>query len=54
MKKKYNIMDKSEMPDISRFDPVALSIGLKPDEVCKIVRSSKTSIQSNYYRICSQ
>lgn len=52
--KKYNIMDKSEMPDISRFDPVALSIGLKPDEVCKIVRSSKTSIQSNYYRICSQ
>lgn len=52
--KKYNIMDKSEMPDISRFDPVALSIGLKPDEVCKIVRSSKTAIQSNYYRICSQ
>lgn len=52
--KKYNIMNKSEMPDISRFDPVALSIGLKPDEVCKIVRSSKTSIQSNYYRICSQ
>ena len=52
--KKYNIMNKSEMPGISRFDPVALSIGLKPDEVCKIVRSSKTSIQSNYYRICSQ
>ena len=54
MMKKYNIMDKSEMPDISRFDPVALSIGLRPDEVCKIVRSSKTAIQSNYYRICSQ
>lgn len=52
--KKYNIMDKSEMPDISRFDPVALSIGLRPDEVCKIVRSSKTAIQSIYYRICSQ
>ena len=52
--KKYNIMNKSEMPDISRFDPVALSIGLRPDEVCKIIRSSKTSIQSIYYRICSQ
>jgi DNA-directed RNA polymerase subunit H (RpoH/RPB5) len=52
--KKYNIMNKSEMPNISRFDPVALSIGLRPNEVCKIIRTSKTSIQSNYYRICSQ
>ena len=51
---KYNIMDKSQMPDISRFDPVALAIGLRPGEICKIERTSKTSIQSNYYRICSQ
>jgi len=54
MMKKYNIMDKSQMPDISRFDPVALSIGLRPNEICKIIRTSKTSIQSIYYRICSQ
>ena len=52
--KKYNIMDESQMPNISRFDPVALAIGLKPDQVCKILRTSKTAIQSNYYRICSQ
>jgi DNA-directed RNA polymerase subunit H (RpoH/RPB5) len=52
--KKYNIMNTSEMPDISRFDPVALSIGLRPTEVCKILRTSKTAIQSFYYRICSQ
>jgi len=52
--KKYNIMNVSEMPDISRFDPVALSIGLRPTEVCKILRTSKTAIQSFYYRICSQ
>jgi DNA-directed RNA polymerase subunit H (RpoH/RPB5) len=51
---KYNIMDKSQMPDISRFDPVALAIGLRPGDICKIERTSKTSIQSNYYRICSQ
>jgi len=52
--KKFNIMNTSEMPDISRFDPVALSIGLRPTEVCKILRTSKTAIQSFYYRICSQ
>ena len=52
--KKYNIMETSQMPNISRFDPVALAIGLKPEQVCKILRTSKTAIQSNYYRICSQ
>lgn len=52
--KKYNIVNTSQMPNISRFDPVALSIGLKPNQICKIVRSSKTAIESNYYRICSQ
>lgn len=52
--KKYNIMDPSQMPDISRFDPVALAIGLRPGEICKITRTSQTAIQSFYYRICSQ
>jgi len=50
--KKYNITDKSQFPDISRFDPVARVIGLRPGQVCHIIRPSKTSIQSNYYRIC--
>jgi len=50
--KKYNITDKIQFPDISRFDPVARVIGLRPGQVCNIIRPSKTSIQSNYYRIC--
>lgn len=50
--KKYNITDKSQFPDISRFDPVARIIGLRPGQVCNIVRSSKTAIEANYYRIC--
>jgi DNA-directed RNA polymerase subunit H (RpoH/RPB5) len=50
--KKYNISNKKEFPDISRFDPVARAICLRPGEVCKIIRSSKTSITTNYYRIC--
>lgn len=50
--KKYNITDKIQFPDISRFDPVAKVIGLRPGQVCRIIRPSKTSILTNYYRIC--
>ena len=49
---KYNITDKSLFPDISRFDPVARVIGLRPGQVCHIVRPSKTAIEANYYRVC--
>jgi len=49
---KYNITDKVQFPDISRFDPVARAIGLRPGQVCHIIRPSKTSITTDYYRIC--
>ena len=49
----YNIVDDSQFPKISRFDPVAMAIGIRPEELCKIIRPSKTAIESNYYRICS-
>jgi len=51
--KKYNITKRSQFPKISRFDPVSRVIGLRPDQVCEIVRSSKTAIKSYYYRICT-
>ena len=50
--KKYNISSLAEFPDISRFDPVARVIGLRPGKVCHIVRSSKTSVTADYYRVC--
>lgn len=50
--KKYNIKNKVEFPDISRFDPVARVIGLRPGDVCKIIRPSKTAITTEYYRVC--
>jgi len=51
--KRYNIMNKTLFPNISRFDPVARVIGLRPGQVCEIIRPSKTSIESKYYRICT-
>jgi DNA-directed RNA polymerase subunit H len=52
---KYNIHEDSkfeQLPTISRFDPVAVAIGLKPGIICEIIRPSKTAIQTKYYRIC--
>lgn len=49
---KYKITNVKQFPEISRFDPVASIIGLKPGELCKIIRPSTTSIKSNYYRLC--
>ena len=50
--KKFNIVDDN-IPEISRFDPVAQVIGIRPGEYCEITRGSKTSITSLFYRICS-
>ncbi len=54
MMKKYNVGDKSQLPDISRYDPVALAIGMRPGDVCKIDRPSKSAVHSTYYRVCVQ
>jgi DNA-directed RNA polymerase subunit H len=54
MKQKYNIKNDLEIPEISRFDPVAMAIGMRPGDICKIVRPSKTAITADYYRLCSQ
>ena len=52
IKKKYNIVDDSNFPEISRFDPAAMAIGLKPGEICEILRNSKTAVIGIYYRYC--
>lgn len=49
---KHNILKISEFPDINRFDPVAIAIGIRPGKVCEITRPSKTSIEGMYYRVC--
>jgi DNA-directed RNA polymerase subunit H (RpoH/RPB5) len=53
IKKKYNIMTDKQMPDISRFSPVAQLIGIRPGDICRIVRPSKTAIETEFYRICT-
>ena len=52
IKNKYNIMNDNEFPELERFDPVAQAIGIRPGQVCEIIRPSKTAISAPYYRIC--
>ena len=52
IKDNYNITQDSQFPEISRFDPVAQAIGMRPGEVCEIIRGSKTAIMTKYYRLC--
>ena len=53
IRQKYNIMTDKQMPDISRFSPVAQLIGIRPGDICRIIRPSKTAIQTEFYRICT-
>ena len=50
---KYKITNPiQQLPNISRFDPVARAICLRPEQICHIIRPSKTAINSDYYRVC--
>lgn len=53
IKQQYNIVNDSEFPTISRFDPVSQVLGIRPGEIFEIERSSKTAIKNKFYRICS-
>lgn len=52
MKERFNITSNDQMPELSRFDPVASAILLPPDRVCKILRPNVSTIVDTYYRFC--
>ena len=52
VKKRFNILNDTKIPDMSRFSPVSQVIGIRPGEFCKVIRPSKTSIKSEFYRVC--
>ena len=52
LKKRYNIDDMKKLPEISRFDPLARAICLRPGQVCRFMRNSPTCMETPYYRLC--
>lgn len=51
-RKQYNILNDTQIPTISYFDPVSLVMCIRPGNIVKIERYSRTSIDAIYYRIC--
>ena len=52
LKKNFNLNNRFQLPIISRKDIIAKYIGLKPGEICKIVRPSITSGEYTTWRCC--
>jgi len=52
LKNKYNILNDSQIPDISYFSPVSLVMGFRPGDLIHIKRKSRTAIETDFYRIC--
>jgi DNA-directed RNA polymerase I, II, and III subunit RPABC1 len=52
-KTKFNIQSNAELPSINRYDAVASILCMRPTQICKIIRKSRTSLESEYYRICN-
>jgi len=52
LKKKYKMESVSQLPEISRFDPQALAICMRPGQVVKFERESLTALKYDYYRVC--
>lgn len=49
-----HINNTSNLPKILESDPVAMFIGLRPGDLCKITRPSKSSGKHTFYRYCIQ
>ncbi len=43
---------KINMPNIQKADPIAKYYGMKPNDICKIIRSSTLTAEVPFYRIC--
>ena len=52
LKEKYHLKNVKELPEISRFDPMALAICLRPGQICTFDRKSPTALVTEYFRIC--
>jgi DNA-directed RNA polymerase subunit H (RpoH/RPB5) len=50
--KQFHLKNIQQLPEISRFDPLALAICLRPGQVCKFERKSQTALHTDYYRVC--
>jgi DNA-directed RNA polymerase subunit H (RpoH/RPB5) len=47
-----NLKDLTQLPEMSRFDPLALATCMRPRQVCRLRRISTSAYEYDYYRVC--
>ena len=52
VKKKFHVEYVAKFPEISRFDPQALALCLRPGDVIKLQRKSNSALYYIHYRTC--
>lgn len=50
--KSLDIKSETQLPQISKVDPVAKFLGMKTNDICRIIRTSETAGKTLYYRLC--
>ena len=49
---KYFVSDLQQLPTISRYDPLASLLGMRPAQICKFERDSVAALTLDFYRVC--
>jgi DNA-directed RNA polymerase subunit H (RpoH/RPB5) len=49
---RLQVKSLDQLPEISRFDPQAMAIGMRPSQICRFNRDSLTALSCDYYRVC--
>ena len=52
LKKRLKINSLSQLPEIGRFDPLAMAIFMRPKQVYHCLRNSQTAVEEESYRVC--
>lgn len=52
LQSQFHLKSVDQLPEISRFDPQAMAMCMRPKQIGKFTRNSLTALNSDYYRIC--
>jgi DNA-directed RNA polymerase subunit H (RpoH/RPB5) len=51
-KEKFYVLELTQLPTISRYDPIASLLGVRPMQICKFQRDSVAALTLDFYRVC--
>jgi DNA-directed RNA polymerase subunit H (RpoH/RPB5) len=52
LKAEHHLAALQHLPEIARFDPLALALLLRPGQVIRCVRGSQTALEHEFFRVC--